>query len=486
MIPPPPPPHVLQAEIARLNHLLNEERKTNGTEEALRKDRAIQEIHLSKMLTSQENKLRKSYRLTGKAVKERHAKEIQELAKEMQELKDENFKETHDTKQNCEVEKALAVEKIKTIEKKYAKERAGHTKEIGKSALQIKELKGKHKQVLAEIRVKTGDKLKQAKAKSVEALEKKKAKWQDSVGTKSIQEKERHWKQKASDFHSELEKERAVHKEQIKKLGLQMKELKEEHKKTFSEAKKKAAVKIAETKTKSKEAYKAKRQELARKRIAANETTTSSPRKRLKKGGSSETPDNKNFRKWMEHYEALKAFKEEFGHCNVPARYTRMKNPDGTVDEKKRKMFNFVTSQRTSHRKLSRGDLDHALTPEKIHLMDGIGFKWKVGPDVLPWEERLQQLVQFSQEHGHCDIPQYCKQRGYDGLGNWVCTQRRIYREGRIEPEKAKQLEELGFKWTLRDRGGTLEERMIKHASTSEHTYGEQEANESVLDANGG
>jgi hypothetical protein len=476
-MPPAPPPHVLQAEIARLNHLLHEERKINGTEEVLKKERAMQEMHLKKMLTSQENRIRNNYRSKGKELKERHAKEIQEL-------KDSKFEETHDTKQKAEVDKALAAEIVKTtgrkleaLEKKYAKERAGHTKEIG----HVKELKEKHKLVLAEIKGKAAEKLKKVKAKSVEALGKKKTKF----SKESVQEKELHWKQKISDLQSEVEKQRAMHKEEIKKVGLQMKELKEEHKKAFAEAKKTTAVKIAETKTKSKEAFekKAKRQELARKRSAVTETTPHGQRKKICKGGSSETPDNKNFLKWMDHFEALKAFKEEFGDCNVPSRY--MKNPDGTTDEKRRKIFNFVISQRTSHRKMRQGNLDHALTPEKIHLMDGIGFKWKVGPEVLPWEERLQQLIQFSQEHGHCDIPQYCKERGYEGLGNWVCTQRRIYREGRIEPEKAKQLEELGFKWTLRDRGGTLEERMMKHASTSEHTYGEQEAEESVLDANG-
>ena len=427
--PPPPPPHILHAEIARLDHLLQEERKKNN------------DNNRKKGGGGQEQKKKNHHPLEEKqlqlrALKNAHAKEIQEL------------KDSWD-------------KKLQESNKKTEKAKANHVKEVGKLTLLIQ----KNKKVMAELKEKTAEKIQKTKAKSI--------KWKQSppppppppASSSSA------WKQKATSLQSELKTFKANHNEERIQFSTKLKELKEEHRKALAEGRKKTSEKLASQKAKSKEAIqreKAKFKELlAKKRTAEAEAadTPDSKRSCRNKWGSSENPDNKFYMIWMKRFEKLKEFKEEFGHCSVPASY--MKNPDGTIDDEKRKLFNFVMGQRTSHRKMRQGNLDHALIPEKIHLMDSIGFKWQIGPEVLPWEDRFQQLIRYAQEHGNCDIPQYCKAKGCEGLGNWVCAQRRVYREGKAEPENVKKLEGIGFKWSLRDRGGTLEDRMQRHASTN-------------------
>lgn len=197
---------------------------------------------------------------------------------------------------------------------------------------------------------------------------------------------------------------------------------------------------------------------------------------------------------WLAHFRSLQKYKEEHGHCNITKQYYQVTNPDGTkgIDEDKRKLFNFVSSNRTYHRKMRQrqGKLKNGsgtgtptgpsqLNPQKIQLLDSIGFRWNLGPVLsLPWEERFQQLLAFKEEHGHCDIAQHYKKQGCEGIGNWVMQQRRFYRQGKLNKDRIRLLESEGFKWTLRARGGTLKERMIKCG-----TLNDKDGTYPVLDA---
>ena len=63
------------------------------------------------------------------------------------------------------------------------------------------------------------------------------------------------------------------------------------------------------------------------------------------------------------------------------------------------------------------------------------------------WAARLQELEEFKEEHGHCNVPR--KHPG--GLGEWVKYQRHCGKEGsqRRDAEQARKLEELGFQWRM-------------------------------------
>jgi len=135
------------------------------------------------------------------------------------------------------------------------------------------------------------------------------------------------------------------------------------------------------------------------------------------------------------------------------------------------------------------------LTPARIEALENLGFEWtKSAPVNLKkqqefWEARYQELVQFHQEHGHCNVP-----RGHENqvLATWVRTicrlglpvvvagasccsfvqfrssnflyffqvdRQRTYKkiyddpQGRnqtiLTPANVELLDELGFSWTL-------------------------------------
>jgi hypothetical protein len=72
---------------------------------------------------------------------------------------------------------------------------------------------------------------------------------------------------------------------------------------------------------------------------------------------------------------------------------------------------------------------------------------------------RFAELSEYKARHGHCNIAQYCKDPATpSGLGAWVHEQRRFYKSSKkpksFTQDRIEKLEELGFKWKLRNRGG--------------------------------
>ena len=59
------------------------------------------------------------------------------------------------------------------------------------------------------------------------------------------------------------------------------------------------------------------------------------------------------------------------------------------------------------------------------------------------WDERYGQLITYKQTYGNCNVPAKWEQNRY--LAAWVATQRKLYGEGRLSPERTKRLELLGF-----------------------------------------
>jgi hypothetical protein len=190
--------------------------------------------------------------------------------------------------------------------------------------------------------------------------------------------------------------------------------------------------------------------------------SSSSPvgkRPRVRQHVFAASKQNQSDLKWKQRFEELEAFKAQHGHCTVPVR-----------DTKNKSLGVWVSTQRTMHRKMRQGQESY-LNPERIQLLSGLGFKFVVAPTpVLPWNERLEQLFHFHREHGHCNVPQ--KYETKTGLGAFVLELRRKYRQGKLSDEKIQAVESLDFQWSLRKRGGSLEERMQKTqtvAANQEH-----------------
>ena len=130
---------------------------------------------------------------------------------------------------------------------------------------------------------------------------------------------------------------------------------------------------------------------------------------------------------WQEGFEALKAFKEEFGHTKVLRGY---KSKNGF------NLNSWVSSQRNTK------DL---LTTERKKLLDDIGFIWHTHDK--KWQEGFSYLETYKKEFGHLKISQQYKTKDGYKLGKWSGTQRSV--KDSITPERKKLLDDLGFIWDL-------------------------------------
>ena len=138
--------------------------------------------------------------------------------------------------------------------------------------------------------------------------------------------------------------------------------------------------------------------------------------------------------------QALQRFQNMHGHCFVPV--SLPSNP---------KLGDWVNQQRQAYRRqeLSR---QHIRELKEIGLdldMEDADY-FRHAFDAL-WDDRVDELQSFYQQHGHCDL-------GIDqtSLSSWAEEQRQFYRlrqEHRVSSHltqgRIDQLDELGFKWVL-------------------------------------
>ena len=95
--------------------------------------------------------------------------------------------------------------------------------------------------------------------------------------------------------------------------------------------------------------------------------------------------------RWEARLQELKEFKEEHGHCHVP-----VKHPGG--------LWRWVADQRYHRQIGGRG-----MTAGRVQKLEKLGFPWTAAEPVWQrgWEARLQELQEFQEEHGHCDVPSH-------------------------------------------------------------------------------
>ncbi|KAL7469173.1 hypothetical protein ACHAXS_009476 [Conticribra weissflogii] len=121
---------------------------------------------------------------------------------------------------------------------------------------------------------------------------------------------------------------------------------------------------------------------------------------------------------WENRYESLKVYKDKNGDCDVPFTDETL----GSWVEDQRKLY---AEQRSDPLNKSRFD-----------KLEAIGFEW----DSPMWDKRLEELIEFKKEKGHCDVP-----INHPGLGIWVVNQRFNIHE--MSKERVAALDSLGFIW---------------------------------------
>jgi hypothetical protein len=82
---------------------------------------------------------------------------------------------------------------------------------------------------------------------------------------------------------------------------------------------------------------------------------------------------------------------------------------------------------------------------EREQLLHEVGFHFD--PHVARWNENLDKLCRYREEHGDAMVP-----AEYDedpSFGSWISRQRRIHSDGELPEHRIQALEEVGFSWDL-------------------------------------
>ena len=147
---------------------------------------------------------------------------------------------------------------------------------------------------------------------------------------------------------------------------------------------------------------------------------------------------------WDTRFDELVAFKEANGHCNVPNNYVQNK-----------KLGSFVKKQREDYRKKKSGKKS-PMSDARIQKLEGIGFQWVISKktgdqSVDSWDQRLEDLRAFKEQHGHCFVPRVYPEN--QPLSYWCERQRQDYRNitrgkpTKMTEERIAILEQVGFQW---------------------------------------
>ncbi|OEU21523.1 hypothetical protein FRACYDRAFT_180401, partial [Fragilariopsis cylindrus CCMP1102] len=154
---------------------------------------------------------------------------------------------------------------------------------------------------------------------------------------------------------------------------------------------------------------------------------------------------------WQKHFRQLMEYKEKHGNSNVPQKGFG-------------KLSWWVKIQRELYGNTTRGPIPNAIDnvplrarpkqtipQHRIQQLESMGFEWRIRPVALKWIDRYQELVQYKNANGDCNIPQ--KFNPNPILGKWVMKQRGFYYDkvrGRKSPltyERQEKLESIGFCW---------------------------------------
>ena len=130
---------------------------------------------------------------------------------------------------------------------------------------------------------------------------------------------------------------------------------------------------------------------------------------------------------WDERFGELQAFKNQYGHCIVPARWPQNKQ-----------LGMWVSNQRLLARNLKLGK-------ERHKRLGDLGFVWN--PFEADWEGFFSALKKYKTKHGNCLVSDAFKEN--EPLGKWVSRQRVARKRGELTQARIERLNEIGFIWDI-------------------------------------
>mmetsp|Transcript_18347 Transcript_18347/g.25882 ORF Transcript_18347/g.25882 Transcript_18347/m.25882 type:complete len:189 (+) Transcript_18347:245-811(+) len=145
---------------------------------------------------------------------------------------------------------------------------------------------------------------------------------------------------------------------------------------------------------------------------------------------------NKHETVWNQMYEELIAYKNEYGDCLVPIKWSENE-----------RLSTWVGTQRS---------LETRMRPDRRQKLSELGFCWKL--QIVNWNIMYDRLCDFKATEGHCFVP--LTFRADPKLGRWVKNQRS--RVHSLTEERKALLNELDFEWSAEShRGGRKNQKRL-------------------------
>jgi len=82
------------------------------------------------------------------------------------------------------------------------------------------------------------------------------------------------------------------------------------------------------------------------------------------------------------------------------------------------------------------------MAPHRKEKLNQLGFFWFGQKQEQQWNDRFAELEEFKKRFGHCRVSQKWENQP---LANWVHTQRKLLKAGRLLPERKEKLLAIGF-----------------------------------------
>jgi len=137
----------------------------------------------------------------------------------------------------------------------------------------------------------------------------------------------------------------------------------------------------------------------------------------------------------------LTAFKDLFGHCNVPQAYAANKS-----------LGHWCHSIRVAYKHVQQGmSTSYNLSKDRMERLEEIGFQWQI----TDFNTRCIELMAFKEEFGHCNVT--TRFPANPSLGRWCSTLRGAYRKiqkgmetkTNLSQDRIARLEAIGFQWQI-------------------------------------
>jgi Helicase associated domain len=146
---------------------------------------------------------------------------------------------------------------------------------------------------------------------------------------------------------------------------------------------------------------------------------------------------NRREASWMDHMKELQQFKSIHGHINIQS-----KDNAGLGE--------WLRDQRAKYNDYLMNPLESPLSDNQIELLQEVGIE-NSGRNESKWRERIDELLEFRNYHGHCLVPKHYPKN--QPLASWCDRQREQYQchlRGQstvLTQDRINELRSIGFEF---------------------------------------